>query len=163
MPAQVVLGGGRHQVLSPDAVVVRRRLNADPACVRAALVDPHVVGALSMGRLGDDGWFETTRHPVPRELGSLVARGRARLHGTGVRAVLHSRVEIEVTAWPGACEISVHPVARNPLRWGARRLRRYLDLAPRFTDRLCSTLIESIDCAGSTSTPRPALREQAAA
>ena len=46
VPAHVVLGGGRHQTLPPDALIVRRRLNADPECVRAALVDPQVVGAL---------------------------------------------------------------------------------------------------------------------
>ncbi len=155
--------GRRHRALSADAVVVRRRINASPHQVRAALADPHVVGALQIGTLGADGWFELTCHPTPNEFGSEIGRGRARLHGAGFRLVLHTRVDVEITAWSHtSCEVSVQPAARAPMTWGARRLRRYFELGPLFADRICSTLAARIERASSPGVDRTITSRSAA-
>jgi len=155
--------GRRHQALPADAVVMRRRINASPHQVRAALADPHVVGALEIGTLGAAGWFELTLHPRPTAFGWEVGRGRARLHGSGLRLVLHTRVDIEITVWSHtSCEVSVQPVARAPLTWGVRRLRRYFELGPLFADRICSTLAERIDRASRPGVDRTVTSRSAA-
>jgi hypothetical protein len=138
--------GRRHRTLPADAIVVRRRINVTPTRLRAALADPDTIGALQRGTLGGDGWFEMTAHPAASGLGSAMWQGRARLQGSGFRIVLFTRVDIEITAWSRtSCEVSVQPIARAPLQWGARRLRRYFALGHRFTDHLCSTLAVRVE------------------
>lgn len=66
-------------------------------------------------------------------------RAPGRLVGRYERA---ARVELEISAWSDTdTELLLRPLARNPLRWSGRRLRRYFLLAHQGADDLTELLV----------------------
>ena len=155
-----------HHHLDPEVLVVRRRANVTPEQVRTRLDELAASPLSRVGSLRGGGWFELTEPPRPTGVGRPTWRGRARLHGEGLRLVLFTRVDIEITATSSrSCAIAVRPVARTPLHWGPRRLRRYLTQAPVLGDLLAATLSERRDVATlvSPTAAEPSTRGRSAA
>ncbi len=125
----------------PGLTVVTRRVNVSTSAVRAVLAHPDVLGRAP---LGDVGWLVIDAPLVRLDTGIETWHGRGRLYGRGPRLARYARVEIVLTAWSDeASELTLRPVCPYPLRWGARRLRRYFALAHLAGDHLARVLADA--------------------
>jgi hypothetical protein len=140
-------------LLDPPTFVVERRINRPLAEVQRGLADRKALVPNRLLDLDPDGFMYvaeslrpmtpySSRQPLPTWLGS------ARLLTSRHRLV--ARVELEVSIWShDATSLILRPVARNPARWGSRRLRHYFalahlgaDAAARLLDRRAMTAVD---------------------
>jgi hypothetical protein len=119
--------------IDPPAFVVQRRINHPLTDVQRGLADRAALAPNRLVDLDTEGFLYlaeplrpispyNSRQPLPTWC------ARARLLTSNRRVV--APVELEVSMWSHeATSLSLRPVARHPVRWSARRLRRYFNLA----------------------------------
>jgi hypothetical protein len=75
----------------------------------------------------------------------LLLRTTGRLYGRGARILRYTRVHVEVMAWSRErTEVRLRPRSRRLPRWGARRQRRYFEIAHRTADELAEALDDAV-------------------
>jgi hypothetical protein len=128
--------------LDRPAFVLERRVNQPLPAVNAALSIGLPFARDSEWPLGSEGALRVD-NPLRRTLGSYDMSWRADARLVTHRGRLVARIEMEVDAWSvDSTRLQLRPVARHPERWGARRLRRYFDLAHRAADGAARELDE---------------------
>ena len=139
-------GQGGTQVLSGSNFVLERRVNRPARSVTRMLRDSSVVASSAGFAIGGDGTLlveaapRVSAHPILP--GHQSWQTTAQLLSGRERVVAH--LDIEISTWtPNSMLIQMRPLDRSPQRWGARRTRRYFELAHAGADRLEQLLNEA--------------------
>jgi GNAT superfamily N-acetyltransferase len=133
-------------MLNESNFVLERRVNRPTRAVARRLRDQSTIAPADGFALGTDGtlFVDGTPRPSSNPIfhGHESWRTTARLLTARGRHVAH--LDIEISTWsPGSVSLQLRPVDRNSRRWGARRVRRYFELAHAAADRLEQILNES--------------------
>jgi RimJ/RimL family protein N-acetyltransferase len=133
-------------MLNESNFVLERRVNRPTRAVARRLRDQSAIAPTDGFALGTEGtlFVDGTPRPSSNPIihGHESWRTTARLMTARGRHV--ARLDIEISTWtPGSMLIQLRPVDRDPRRWGARRMRRYFELAHAAADRLEQLLNES--------------------
>ncbi len=133
-------------MLNESNFVLERRVNRPTRAIARRLRDQSTIAPAAGFALGGEGtlFVDGTPRPSSNPIihGHESWRTTARLLTARGRHVAH--LDIEISTWTaGSVLLQLRPVDHNARRWGARRMRRYFELAHAAADRLEQILNES--------------------